>query len=188
MKLIIHIYREYVFASYLYKLSNDVMSSLFCRFVSSSDLRPLHSHCFPLTPAWISDYIYHKIWVDISYPFPNFNYANVVLGLGMYKWFHPSLLQAMWLLIQTLSIHVSKKGPRWQLPIIRQDQSITWIKVDVITSQLRFSLLYMNILHTKNSRNIIYTNGKGCHIAYSTTFLSITPTWCVFWPLRANAC
>ena len=93
---------------------------------------PLHSHCFPLTPAWISDYIYHKMWVDISYPFPNF--------------------------------------------------------IDVFTSQLRFSLLYMNILHTKNSRNIIYTNGKGCHIAYSTTFLSITPTWCVFWPLRANAC
>ena len=31
----------------------------------------------PLISAWISNYIYHNMWAEISYPFPNFNGTTV---------------------------------------------------------------------------------------------------------------
>ena len=30
-------------------------------------------HGFTLIPAWISNYIYYKMWYEITYPFSNFN-------------------------------------------------------------------------------------------------------------------
>ena len=32
---------------------------------------------FNLDPAWISNFIHHKIWDEITYPFPNFNGCTV---------------------------------------------------------------------------------------------------------------
>ena len=35
-----------------------------------------------LVSAWISSYIHHKVWDEITYPFPNVNGATVdVLGM-----------------------------------------------------------------------------------------------------------
>ena len=36
-----------------------------------------HYHCLPSIPAWIRDYIHHKVWNEVIYPFPNFNGCTV---------------------------------------------------------------------------------------------------------------
>ena len=41
---------------------------------------PFYWHGLILMPAWISNYIRHNVWDEITYPFPNFNgLAGVVL-------------------------------------------------------------------------------------------------------------
>ena len=56
-------------------------------FTSSAAIRPtsitpynrgsLYKHGLTLIPVWISNYIHHKVWDEITYPFPNFNGAAV---------------------------------------------------------------------------------------------------------------
>ena len=48
---------------------------------------PFYQHGLTLIPAWISDYIHYKVWVEITYPFPN-------CGLWMDNKFHPTLYWA----------------------------------------------------------------------------------------------
>ena len=38
---------------------------------------PFYEHKSTFIPAWISNYIHHKVWDEITYPFPNFNGATV---------------------------------------------------------------------------------------------------------------
>ena len=38
---------------------------------------PFHLHGITLLPAWIGMYIHYKVWVEITYPFPNSNGATV---------------------------------------------------------------------------------------------------------------
>ena len=38
---------------------------------------PFYYYGLTLIPAWISNYIHHKMWYEITYPFPNFNGATV---------------------------------------------------------------------------------------------------------------
>ena len=38
---------------------------------------PFHYHGLTLIPACKSNYIHYKVWVEIIYPFPNFNGAAV---------------------------------------------------------------------------------------------------------------
>ena len=40
-------------------------------------LGPLYLHGLTLIPARISNYIHYKVWDEITYPFLNFNGANV---------------------------------------------------------------------------------------------------------------
>ena len=40
---------------------------------------PFYLHGLTLTPAWISYHIHHKMWNEITYPFPNFNGATIEL-------------------------------------------------------------------------------------------------------------
>ena len=40
---------------------------------------PFTKHDLTSIPVWISDYIHHKVWDEITYPFPNFNGATVVI-------------------------------------------------------------------------------------------------------------
>ena len=41
-----------------------------CWAIYSSD--PFYYHGLTLIPIWISNYIHHKVWDEIVYPFPNF--------------------------------------------------------------------------------------------------------------------
>ena len=38
---------------------------------------PFYKHGLTLIPAWISNYIYHKVWHGIAYPFPKFDSCTV---------------------------------------------------------------------------------------------------------------
>ena len=38
---------------------------------------PFYEHGLILIPAWISNYIHHKVWDAITYPFLDFNGATV---------------------------------------------------------------------------------------------------------------
>ena len=38
---------------------------------------PFYKRKFTLIPAWISNYIHHKVWDEITHPFLNFNGATV---------------------------------------------------------------------------------------------------------------
>ena len=38
---------------------------------------PFYKRGLIFIPAWISNYIHHKVWDEITYPFPNFNGATV---------------------------------------------------------------------------------------------------------------
>ena len=69
---------------------------------------PLLLTLLTLIPTWISNNIYHKVWGEITYPFPNFNSATIEVC----ELISSHILLAMWLLI-----HVSKRGP-WHLQYI----------------------------------------------------------------------
>ena len=43
-----------------------------------------NGRCLTLMPIWIRKYIHYKVWDKITYPFPNFNDANV--EVWKYKW------------------------------------------------------------------------------------------------------
>ena len=45
---------------------------------------PFYQHGLTLIPIWISNYIQYKVWDEITYPFPNFNGANI----GIWEWIH----------------------------------------------------------------------------------------------------
>ena len=38
---------------------------------------PCYYHGVTLVPAWLSDYVHHKVYDGINYPFPNLNDATV---------------------------------------------------------------------------------------------------------------
>ena len=38
---------------------------------------PFYYHGITLIPSWISNYIHHKVWDEITYPFPNFKCATI---------------------------------------------------------------------------------------------------------------
>ena len=38
---------------------------------------PFYKHGLTSIPAWISNHIHHKVWDEITYPFPNFNGTTV---------------------------------------------------------------------------------------------------------------
>ena len=38
---------------------------------------PFYYHEVTLIPSWISIYIHHKVWDEITYPFLNFNGTTV---------------------------------------------------------------------------------------------------------------
>ena len=38
---------------------------------------PLYLHGLTVIPTWMSNYIYHKVWDEITHPFPNFNGCTV---------------------------------------------------------------------------------------------------------------
>ena len=44
-----------------------------------------HSHRVTLIEAWITIYIHHKVWDEITYPFPNFNacYSEATWAVGI---------------------------------------------------------------------------------------------------------
>ena len=48
-------------------------------------------------PAWDSNYIYHKVWNEIIYPFPNFNIQLLKFGNG--KVISSYILLSMYLFI-----------------------------------------------------------------------------------------
>ena len=38
---------------------------------------PFYQHGLTLIPEWISNYTYHYVWDEITYPFLNFNGSTV---------------------------------------------------------------------------------------------------------------
>ena len=42
---------------------------------------PFYYHGLTLIPAGMSNYIYYKVWDEITYPFLNFNIATISLGM-----------------------------------------------------------------------------------------------------------
>ena len=56
-----------------------------------------YQHGSILIPAWISNYIEHKVWDEITYPFPNFNGKAVEVWKLISNFTHTLL--SMWLLI-----------------------------------------------------------------------------------------
>ena len=42
-----------------------------------------YQHGLTLNPAWISNYMYHKVWDELTYPFPNFNGYTVEFAWGV---------------------------------------------------------------------------------------------------------
>ena len=57
---------------------------------------PVEHNAFP---AWISNYIHHKMWDEITYPFLNFNGATV----EVWEWMNNFIphFSGMWLLIHS---------------------------------------------------------------------------------------
>ena len=44
-----------------------------------------HWHGLTLMSAWICNGIHHKVWDEITYPFPNFNSATIEVGEWIYN-------------------------------------------------------------------------------------------------------
>ena len=63
-------YIEIVFLEYC-GYSNGRVNKWLRRVLHSRG--PFHWYGLTLFPAWISNYIHHNVWVEITYPFPNFN-------------------------------------------------------------------------------------------------------------------
>ena len=73
---------------------------------------PLKSKEQAVISAWISNYTHHKVWDEITYPFPNFNSCTV----EVWEWIsniishiagHVITYPMLWLKL----IHVGKRGP-----------------------------------------------------------------------------
>ena len=43
---------------------------------------PFYEHKFTFIPAWISNYIHHKVWDEITYPFPTSTVQPLKFGNG----------------------------------------------------------------------------------------------------------
>ena len=61
-------------------------------------------------PAWIGNYTHHKVWDEITYPFPNFNNAPLKFGNGYVISSHTLLGDYLFMLGSKL-IHASKSRP-----------------------------------------------------------------------------
>ena len=47
------------------------------KVIQTPDTRgPFYWHGLILTQTWISNYLHHGVWDEITYPFPNFNGAT----------------------------------------------------------------------------------------------------------------
>ena len=75
----------------------------------------------------MSNYIYYDMWNKITYPFPNFNGADVEDGEWIFD-FIPHYTRA-WDCIYTLELklnHVSKWGSWWQTLILTNDDDLVF--------------------------------------------------------------
>ena len=61
---------------------------------------PFHYHRLTLIQVWIGNYMHHKAWNKITYPFPNFNSAAVEIQDWISN-FTRTLL-SMWLVINVV--------------------------------------------------------------------------------------
>ena len=84
--------------------------STFTNFVFILDTRGNFNYReLTLIPAWIGNYIFYKVWDEITYSFPNFNGATV----EVWEWISNFIpLMGMWLFIHAgLNVlYVSNRG------------------------------------------------------------------------------
>ena len=49
-------------------------------------------YCTPIHLTWISNYTYYKVWDEITYPFPNFNWVTV----AVWEWIRDFITHLKW--------------------------------------------------------------------------------------------
>ena len=87
---------------------------LFLKVAYTTTLRMLGYHLGPLSPSWIRNYTYYKLWDGITYPLTHFNGATVENWEWILISSHSSWSCDYLSTLGLMLIHVSKRGP-WQI-------------------------------------------------------------------------